>query len=102
MNLEELKLVPFNCRPLDEMMSGGIESGCLTLIYGEAGTGKTNLCLTLAKNLALGGRKTVYVDSEGISLLRLRMICLLYTSDAADDLLCVDLGGRRIINKHKQ
>ena len=23
--------------------------------------------------------------------------CLLYTSDAADDLLCVDLGGRRII-----
>src|SRR5450756_1285205 len=25
--------------------------------------------------------------------------CLLYTSDAADDLLCVDLGGRRIINK---
>ena len=31
--------------------------------------------------------------------------CLLYTSDAADDLLCVDLGGRRIIkkkNKEKQ
>src|SRR5450756_3168333 len=25
------------------------------------------------------------------------VICLLYTSDAADDLLCVDLGGRRII-----
>ena len=28
--------------------------------------------------------------------------CLLYTSDAADDLLCVDLGGRRIIKKNKQ
>ena len=26
-----------------------------------------------------------------------RLRCLLYTSDAADDLLCVDLGGRRII-----
>ena len=25
--------------------------------------------------------------------------CLLYTSDAADDLLCVDLGGRRILKK---
>ena len=25
--------------------------------------------------------------------------CLLYTSDAADDLLCVDLGGRRNIKK---
>ena len=32
-------------------------------------------------------------------------VCLLYTSDAADDLLCVDLGGRRIIkkkNEHQQ
>src|SRR5450756_3228810 len=28
--------------------------------------------------------------------------CLLYTSDAADDLLCVDLGGRRIIKKNNQ
>src|SRR5450756_1430709 len=30
---------------------------------------------------------------------RWRATCLLYTSDAADDLLCVDLGGRRIIKK---
>ena len=27
--------------------------------------------------------------------------CLLYTSDAADDMQCVDLGGRRIIKKNK-
>ena len=26
--------------------------------------------------------------------------CLLYTSDAADDTPCVDLGGRRIIKKN--
>ena len=32
---------------------------------------------------------------------RLRLhACLLYTSDAADDLLRVDLGGRRIIQKN--
>ena len=31
--------------------------------------------------------------------MRMYIICLLYTSDAADDLLCVDLGGRRIIKK---
>eukprot|EP00831_Metopus_contortus_P025834 TRINITY_DN22154_c0_g1_i3.p1 TRINITY_DN22154_c0_g1~~TRINITY_DN22154_c0_g1_i3.p1 ORF type:complete len:107 (+),score=44.30 TRINITY_DN22154_c0_g1_i3:37-357(+) len=29
-------------------------------------------------------------------------LCLLYTSDAADDTPCVDLGGRRIIKKKKQ
>ena len=32
---------------------------------------------------------------------RVGIACLLYTSDAADDLLCVDLGGRRIIKKKK-
>ena len=31
-----------------------------------------------------------------------RYSCLLYTSDAADDLLCVDLGGRRLIKKKKK
>ena len=35
---------------------------------------------------------TIYLES---------WVCLLYTSDAADDLLCVDLGGRRIIKKKR-
>jgi DNA repair protein RadB len=56
------------------MLDGGVESGCLTLFYGEAGTGKTNLCLTLAKNVALQGKKTIYVDSEGLSMQRLKQI----------------------------
>ena len=30
-----------------------------------------------------------------------RSACLLYTSDAADDMQCVDLGGRRIIKKRR-
>ena len=34
-----------------------------------------------------------------INTQRMICACLLYTSDAADDLLCVDLGGRRIIKK---
>src|SRR5450756_8566 len=34
-----------------------------------------------------------------LAVFRPGKICLLYTSDAADDLLCVDLGGRRIIKK---
>ena len=32
--------------------------------------------------------------------IRLLVSCLLYTSDAADDMQCVDLGGRRIIKKN--
>ena len=38
----------------------------------------------------------------GIDGLTLNGTCLLYTSDAADDLLCVDLGGRRIIKKKNE
>ena len=38
----------------------------------------------------------------GLSLRLEPTDCLLYTSDAADDLLCVDLGGRRIIKKKKK
>lgn len=72
--MEEMVLVPFQCPPLDEMLDGGVESGCLTLLYGEAGTGKTNLCLTLARNLALQGKKTIFVDSEGVSLQRLKQM----------------------------
>ena len=30
------------------------------------------------------------------------MACLLYTSDAADAILCVDLGGRRLLKKKNQ
>src|SRR5680860_1919948 len=43
------------------------------------------------------GRRMPGPQSEGW-----RRPCLLYTSDAADDLLCVDLGGRRIIKKKKK
>ena len=40
---------------------------------------------------------TVSTSDQGALLTN----CLLYTSDAADDLLCVDLGGRRFIKKTK-
>ena len=44
------------------------------------------------------GAQTQGVD---FSLNEKEKICLLYTSDAADDMQCVDLGGRRIIKKKK-
>src|SRR5665213_1244977 len=39
------------------------------------------------------------LDDKGPIEAEATIPCLLYTSDAADDLLCVDLGGRRIIKK---
>ena len=47
------------------------------------------------------GRKAVFVSADQQRVERLLEHCLLYTSDAADDLLRVDLGARRIIQKKK-
>ena len=41
----------------------------------------------------------VAVVRDRLKVFAIACACLLYTSDAADDLLCVDLGGRRIIKK---
>jgi len=64
----------FGCGTLDAMLEGGIEAGCLTLLYGEAGTGKTTLCLLLARDVAKRGKKVIYLDTEGVSIERLRQI----------------------------
>ncbi len=59
---------------LDELLEGGFEGGAITLLYGEAGSGKTNVCLQVAKNVAMTGKKVVYIDTEGVSLERLKQI----------------------------
>ena len=60
---------------LDKMLDGGIESGALTEFYGEAGSGKTNICLQLIRNSIRTGKKAIYIDTEGVSLERLKQIC---------------------------
>ena len=45
---------------------------------------------------------TALFDAQQKETIQWKNTCLLYTSDAADDLLCVDLGGRRIIKKKKK
>jgi len=67
--------LPYDCASLDLTLEGGVELGCITLLYGEAGTGKTNLCLILARNMVRRGKKVIYIDSEGVSIERLRQIC---------------------------
>lgn len=67
--------VPVGVRALDDLLGGGLEDGCITLLHGEAGSGKTNLCLQVARNAVRLGKKVIYIDTEGVSLERLRQIC---------------------------
>jgi len=66
--------LPIECEPLDKLLGGGIESGSLTSLYGEAGSGKTNICIQLARNVVLKGKKVIFIDTEGMSFKRLEQI----------------------------
>src|SRR5450756_2669064 len=64
---------------------------------------KTNLCTAIRATQGNGVMPdgTSRFSCDGAPIMHY-MGCLLYTSDAADDLLCVDLGGRRIIKQKKK
>jgi DNA repair protein RadB len=63
------------CQPLDNLLGGGLENKSITEFYGEAGTGKTNICLQAARECAKAGKKVGYIDSEGVSIERLQQLC---------------------------
>ena len=67
-------------------------------MVAEASSGSTSIAMALA--CAQLGLRFIAVMPEGVSNERV-YICLLYTSDAADERSSVDLGGRRIIHKNK-
>lgn len=69
-----MKRIPIGCNLLDSMLGGGIEAGSVTLFYGEAGCGKSNICMQLARNVIRGGKKVAYVDTEGLSYERVLQI----------------------------
>lgn len=66
--------IPTGCQALDTLLGGGIETGSVTLFYGEAGCGKSNICLQMAFNVIRSGKKVAYVDTEGLSYERISQI----------------------------
>jgi len=60
-----LKNISTNCKSIDKLLGGGIPPESLSLIYGEAETGKTTLAMQCAVNCARQGYKTLYVDCDG-------------------------------------
>jgi RecA/RadA recombinase len=54
-----------NCVCIDNYIEGGISEESVTLIYGEAETGKSTLAMQCAINCATQGMKTLYVDCDG-------------------------------------
>jgi DNA repair protein RadB len=70
-----MKRLLLKCKPLDDLLDGGLQISSIIEIYGEAGTGKTNFCLQASRESAAGGKKVAYIDSEGVSSERLNQLC---------------------------
>src|SRR5450756_1271952 len=99
LNVRDWLYVDDNCAGIDAVL----RKGALGEVYNIGGGNEVkNLALT-HHILELLGKSPELIrfvaDRPGHDR---RYSCLLYTSDAADDLLCVDLGGRRIIKKKKK
>lgn len=67
---QAIERISTGVKSLDDLLSGGIETQAITEVYGEYGTGKTQLCHTLCVMVQLpkdaGGLEAgaIYVDTE--------------------------------------
>ena len=73
-NFEDNHKIPSNSS-LDALLGGGFEKGVITQIFGPPSSGKSNITLTLAANVARNDKKVIYMDTEGgISIDRIKQI----------------------------
>lgn len=59
----------------------------MTQFFGEAGSGKTNICLQLAIRCVEQGKKVIIIDTEGISPTRFRQIAGERAKEIAQNIL---------------
>ena len=86
-NFEDNHKIPSNSS-LDAMLGGGFEKGVITQIFGPPSSGKSNITLTLAVNVAKTGKKVIYIDTEGgISIDRIKQIAGSEFSNAANNII---------------
>jgi RecA/RadA recombinase len=64
------QLLPTGCKAIDLLLGGGLHGGMITDVYGEGGSGKTQLCFTICGRNAELFKKVkdiaiVFVDTSG-------------------------------------
>ncbi len=60
----KVKRLSTGSKPIDSLLGGGIERGIITNVFGESGSGKTNVCVQVAAEVAMDGGKVAYIDTE--------------------------------------
>ena len=58
-------MIPTGSAAIDSLLGGGVRTGMVTDIYGESGSGKSQLCFTLCANCVKDGGRAVFIDTAG-------------------------------------
>ena len=91
--------IPTGCAPIDDLLGGGFERGVVTQVYGPPAAGKTNLALAAAVDVAVDGDRSLYIDTEGLSIDRFRQIADARTASAGTNDSVEEIAGRLIITE---
>lgn len=82
-----LDRLPTGCQSLDLLLGGGFESGIISQLYGESGTGKSNIVLQLSVQAVARGLRVIFIDTEGFSAERFRQIAGPGAKEAAEKIM---------------
>jgi len=77
------------CDSLDDLLGGGLERGAITQVYGPPASGKTNVALSAAVEVAAAGDRALYIDTEGLSIDRFGQIAGARQDDGLTDRIVV-------------
>ncbi len=84
--METLLKTPTGSAGLDTLLGGGLESRMITQLVGEAGCGKSTLCLVIAVHTLRRGEGVIFIDTEGFSIERFRQIAGVQTDELAKNI----------------
>ena len=63
--MQEITRISAGSDAFNTLLNNGFEQGVITTIYGEAGSGKTNVALICAISAAKQGLNVAFIDTEG-------------------------------------
>jgi RecA/RadA recombinase len=58
-------MISTGSKAIDSLLGGGARAGMVTDIYGESGSGKSQLCFTLCANCVRAGGRAAFIDTAG-------------------------------------
>ena len=64
LSVDKLHHISTGCSSIDKLLNGGFPVDCVSLVYGEATTGKTTLAMQTSIECARKNFKVIYIDAD--------------------------------------